>query len=59
LGSLQYGSGIISTLLIAAFGTSDGNPWTMSWIIALFSALSFGILFVGKLINNENEKRIV
>ncbi|CAK9885099.1 MAG: Bicyclomycin resistance protein [Candidatus Erwinia impunctatus] len=36
LGALQYGSGIISSLLLAMF--SDGTPWTMSWIIALFTA---------------------
>lgn len=35
IGALQYGSGIISSLLLAAF--SDGTPWTMAWIIALFT----------------------
>jgi len=38
MGALQYGSGIISSLLIALF--SDGTPWTMGWIIALFTAAS-------------------
>ena len=38
IGSLQYGSGIISSLLLALF--SDGTPWTMAWIIALFTSLS-------------------
>lgn len=38
LGSMQYGSGIISTLLLTLFGT--GTPWTMSWIIALFATLA-------------------
>lgn len=33
IGSLQYGSGIISSLLLAWF--SDGTPWTMTWIIAV------------------------
>lgn len=33
LGSLQYGSGIISSLLLALF--SDGSPKTMVWIIFL------------------------
>ncbi|MEZ5026748.1 MAG: multidrug effflux MFS transporter [Chitinophagales bacterium] len=47
LGSLQYGSGIISTILIAIFATSDGNPWTMSWIIALFTTLSAVVIFLG------------
>ncbi|MCU5774836.1 multidrug effflux MFS transporter [Erwiniaceae bacterium BAC15a-03b] len=37
-GSLQYGSGIISSLLLALL--SDGTPWTMSWIIALFTVAS-------------------
>lgn len=35
MGSLQYGSGIISSLLLALF--SDGTPWTMGWIIAVFT----------------------
>lgn len=38
IGALQYGSGIISSLLLTAF--SDGTPWTMAWIIALFTLLS-------------------
>lgn len=38
LGSLQYGSGILSSLLLAGF--SDGTPHTMAWIIALFVGLS-------------------
>ncbi len=38
MGALQYGSGIISSLLLAIF--SDGTPWTMGWIIALFTAAS-------------------
>ncbi|WP_042861952.1 multidrug effflux MFS transporter [Dickeya sp. NCPPB 3274] len=38
IGSLQYGSGIISSLLLALLG--DGTPWTMAWIIALFTAIS-------------------
>jgi len=38
VGSLQYGSGIISSLLLALF--SDGTPWTMGWIIALFTLVS-------------------
>lgn len=38
IGALQYGSGIISSLLLAAF--SDRTPWTMAWIIALFTLCS-------------------
>jgi len=38
IGSLQYGSGIISSLLLALM--SDGTPWTMAWIIALFTLAS-------------------
>lgn len=38
LGSLQYGSGIISSLLLAVF--SSGTPFTMAWIIVLFVGLS-------------------
>ncbi|MGL4427454.1 MAG: multidrug effflux MFS transporter [Silvania sp.] len=39
IGSLQYGSGIISSLLLATM--SDGTPWTMAWIIALFTVASW------------------
>jgi MFS transporter, DHA1 family, multidrug resistance protein len=41
IGSLQYGSGIISSLLLALL--SDGTPWTMGWVIALFTLLSAAI----------------
>ncbi|CAK7072072.1 MAG: Bicyclomycin resistance protein [Citrobacter freundii] len=43
IGALQYGSGIISSLLLAAF--SDGTPWAMAWIIALFTLLSAVLAF--------------
>ncbi len=38
IGALQYGSGIISSLLLAGF--RDGTPWTMAWIMALFTVAS-------------------
>ncbi len=38
MGSLQYGSGIISSLLLAL--VSDGTPWTMGWVMALFTVTS-------------------
>lgn len=38
MGSLQYGSGIILSLLLAVF--SDGSAWTMAWIMALFALAS-------------------
>ncbi|EAA8741700.1 Bcr/CflA family efflux MFS transporter [Salmonella enterica] len=38
IGSLQYGSGIVSSLLLAMF--SNGTPWTMGWIITLFTLAS-------------------
>ncbi|WP_028297951.1 multidrug effflux MFS transporter [Olivibacter sitiensis] len=44
LGSLQYGSGILSTVLLALFG--DGTPWTMSWIIALFTIACAAMAFL-------------
>lgn len=47
IGALQYGSGIISSLLLALF--SDGTPWTMGWIIALFTLLSAGMVAAGKI----------
>jgi DHA1 family bicyclomycin/chloramphenicol resistance-like MFS transporter len=38
LGSMQYGSGIVSTVLLSVFGNE--TPHTMSWIIALFATLA-------------------
>ncbi|MGU6743391.1 multidrug effflux MFS transporter [Salmonella enterica subsp. houtenae serovar 6,7:z4,z24:-] len=35
IGALQYGSSIVSSGLLALF--SDNTPWTMSWIIGLFT----------------------
>ena len=46
LGSLQYGSGIVSSLLLAAF--SGGTAWIMGWIIVLFCAVSAVFANVGK-----------
>ncbi len=48
MGSLQYGSGIISSLLLALAG--DGTPWTMAWIIALFTLISAGIALTTRVI---------
>lgn len=47
LGSLQYGSGVISSILLAVFASKDGNPFTMAWIIALFISLSALVMFIG------------
>ena len=44
LGALQYGSGILSSLLLAYF--SDGTPRTMSWIIAISTLASASIVLV-------------
>lgn len=41
MSSLQYGSGIISSLLLALL--SDGTPWTMGWIMAVFTLASAGM----------------
>jgi len=46
IGSLQYGSGIISTLLLSYF--SDGTPWAMVWIMCLFALFSFLIVYKAK-----------
>jgi len=37
IGALQYGSGIVSTGLLALF--IDNTPWAMSWIIGLFTTV--------------------
>ena len=54
IGSLQYGSGIISSLLLAFF--LDGTPWTMIWIIALFTMLS-ALMAILSPSENEAEMR--
>ncbi|SJL84196.1 multidrug effflux MFS transporter [Vibrio palustris] len=38
IGALQYGSGIVSTLLLAYF--KDGTPWPMAWIMLVFTLAS-------------------
>lgn len=38
IGALQYGSGIVSSLLLA--GLHDGTPWTMTWIMGAFTLVS-------------------
>ncbi|MCW3787884.1 multidrug effflux MFS transporter [Plebeiibacterium sediminum] len=38
IGSLQYGSGVLSSVLLAIF--NDDTPWPMSWVIGLFGILS-------------------
>jgi len=45
IGSLQYGSGIVSSLLLAWF--SRGTPWTMTWIMLAFTAAAF-LMVAGK-----------
>ncbi|AIL32443.1 multidrug effflux MFS transporter [Basilea psittacipulmonis] len=45
LGSLQYGSGILSSILLAIF--SDGSALAMAWIMGVAATLSFIIaLFI-------------
>ncbi|EOI1382464.1 Bcr/CflA family drug resistance efflux transporter, partial [Citrobacter amalonaticus] len=51
MGSLQYGSGIISSLLLALL--SDGTPWTMGWVIALFTVASAVMALTAPLITQE------
>lgn len=38
LGSLQYGSGIVASLLLTVF--SSGTPRTMAWVMGVFVVLS-------------------
>lgn len=45
IGALQYGSGILSSILLALCG--DGTPWTMAWIMALAAIASCYCAFVG------------
>lgn len=52
IGALQYGSGIVSTLLLAYF--KDGTPWTMAWIMLVFTLASVVTL----LLPNTTEKEV-
>ncbi|ORM65409.1 Bcr/CflA family drug resistance efflux transporter [Pantoea rodasii] len=45
IGSLQYGSGIVSSLLLA--GLNNGTPWIMVSIMTVFTLLSFLITLGG------------
>lgn len=44
IGSLQYGSGIISSLLLA--GLSVTSPWTMIAIMTVFAFASCAMVFI-------------
>lgn len=46
IGALQYGSGIVSSLLLAIF--SNGTPWTMTWVMLIFTAASFLMVVAGE-----------
>lgn len=66
LGSLQYGSGIISTLLLSWLGDGSGTPWNMSWIIAMFAIASASTVFARDLLwlvpnamKRENKRHVV
>ena len=45
IGALQYGSGIVSSIMLAVF--SDGTPWPMAWMMALFMVLGAVMAFSG------------
>lgn len=46
IGSLQYGSGIVSSLLLSVF--SDGTPWAMAWVMMAFTLLCFTMVMKRK-----------
>lgn len=50
LGSLQYGSGILSTVLLSVF--SDGTPLTMCIIIAVFATAATLVMKPWRLVPN-------
>lgn len=41
IGSLQYGSGIVSSAALAMF--FDGTPWPMVWLIVVFIIVCLGL----------------
>lgn len=46
IGSLQYGSGIVSSLLLSIF--QDGTPWPMVCVMALFTLASAATVLLKK-----------
>lgn len=46
MGSLQYGSGIISSGLLAL--SNNATPWTMCWIIAVFAVASAAMVITAR-----------
>lgn len=48
LGALQYSSGVLSTILLTWYTDGSGDPWTMSWIIALFAILAAVVIRIKK-----------
>lgn len=49
LGSLQYGSGIVSSVLLALF--NNGTAWTMAWIMAVAAILS--VTMIGLVVKQQ------
>ena len=52
IGSLQYGSGIISSLLLAWLST--GTPQTMIVIMTIFTVLSASMIFIIQPMKDSN-----
>ncbi|MGC3990684.1 MAG: hypothetical protein QM796_13590 [Chthoniobacteraceae bacterium] len=48
VGALQYGSGILGSLLVGVF--ADGTPWPLGWVVALSGLGTAGCawLFIGQ-----------
>ena len=45
LGAFQYGSGVLSSVLLALFGEDNGSPVTMAYIMAFFATASAAVIF--------------
>jgi len=45
LGAFQYGSGVLSSVLLALFGEDNGSPVTMAYIMAFFATASTVVIF--------------
>ena len=45
LGAFQYGSGVLSSVLLALFGEDNGSPITMAYIMAFFATASTVVIF--------------
>lgn len=56
LGAFQYGSGILSSILLAVFGDENGSPLVMAYVMAFFAVASWLLIIMKKIKNRKNKQ---